>query len=99
MCVCVCVRAHAFLFIHKHAYIYPYIHLYIYIYIYIQTNMYLQHILSSSSCVISTDIPDPLLLPLPLVHRLRQVLRATPHIHTELLYVGSSWSPCFCLAI
>ena len=44
------------------------------------------------------DIPDPLSLspPLPIVHRFRQVLRATPRILTELLYVGSSWSPYFC---
>ena len=37
--------------------------------------------------------------PLPIFHCLRQVLRATPRIHTQLLYVGSSWSPCFCSAI
>ena len=28
-----------------------------------------------------------------------QVLRATSHIFTELLYVGLSWSPCFCSAM
>ena len=55
---------------------------------------------SSSSCrAISTDIPDPFSPPLPITHRFWQVLRATPHILTELLYVGSSWSPCFCSAM
>ena len=55
---------------------------------------------SSSSCrAISKDIPDPLSPLLPIVHRFWQVLRATSRIFTELLYVGSSWSPCFCLAM
>ena len=41
---------------------------------------------SSSSChAISTDIPESLSPPLPIVHRFRQVLRATPRILTELL--------------
>ena len=71
-------------------YIYTYInrnrnYIYIYIYIYI----------SSSYRIISTDIPDPFSRPLPIVHCFRQVLMATPPILTELLYVGSSWSPCF----
>ena len=43
--------------------------------------------------------PRHFLLPLPIVHRFRQVLRATPRILTELLYVGSSWLPCFCSAM
>ena len=51
---------------------------------------------SSSSCrATSTDIPDPLLPLLPIVHRLWQVFRATSRILTELLYVCSSWSSCF----
>ena len=55
---------------------------------------------SSSSCrATSTDIPDPLLPPLPIVHHFRQVLRATPRILTEQLCVGSRWLPCFCSAI
>ena len=55
---------------------------------------------SSSTCrAASTDIPDPLLPLLPIVHRLRQVFRATSRILTELLYVCSSWSSCFCSAI
>ena len=54
----------------------------------------------SSSCrAISTDIPDPLSAHVPIVHRFRQVLWATPRILTELLCVGSSWSPCFCSAM
>ena len=55
---------------------------------------------SSSSChTISTDIPDPLLPPLPIVHCFWQVLRATSHIGTELLYEGSSWSSCLCSSL
>ena len=47
---------------------------------------------SSSSCrATSTDILDPL----SIVHRFWQVLRAISCILTELLYVDSSWSPCF----
>ena len=56
--------------------------------------------MSSSSChAISTDIPDPLSPPLPIVHCFRQVFRATSRIDTELLYVGSSWSSCLCSAM
>ena len=56
--------------------------------------------ISSSSChAISTDIPDPLSPPLPIVHRFRWVLRAIPRILTELLYIGSSWPRCFCTAM
>ena len=62
--------------------------MYIYIYIYI-----------SSCYAISTDIPDPLSSPLPIVHCFRQVLRATSRIATELPYVGSSWSSCLCTSI
>ena len=42
---------------------------------------------------------DPLSPLLPIVHCSWQVLRATPRISTELLYVDSSWSPCFCSAM
>ena len=55
---------------------------------------------SSLSCrAISTDIPDPLSPPLPIVHCFRQVLRTTSRIGTELLYVGSSWSSCLCTSM
>ena len=55
---------------------------------------------SSSICrAASTDIPDPLLPLFPIVHRLRQVFRATTCILPELLYVCSSWSSCFYSAI
>ena len=55
---------------------------------------------SPSSCwAISTDIPDPLLPPLPIVHCFQQVLGATSHISTELLYVGSSWLSCLCTSM
>ena len=57
------------------------------------------HISTSSCHAISTDISDPLSPLLPIVHRFRQVLMATPRILTELLYVGPSWSPCFCSAM
>ena len=51
---------------------------------------------SSSFCrAISADIPGPLSPPLPLVHRIRQVLRIAPRILKEVLYVRSNWSPCF----
>ncbi len=55
---------------------------------------------SSSSCrAASMDIPDPLSPLLPIIHRLWQVFKATSRILTELLYVYSSWSFCFCSAI
>ena len=53
---------------------------------------------SSSSCAIGTDVPDPFLPPLSIVHNFWQVLRATLRILTELLYVDLSWLPCFCSA-
>ena len=61
--------------------------------------LYICIIISSSCCTISTDIPDPFSPPLPIIHCFWQVLRNTPRILTELLYVGSSWSPCFCSAV
>ena len=51
---------------------------------------------SSSSC---HHILGPLWPKLPIVHRHGQVFRATSHILTELLYVCSSRSSCFCSAI
>ena len=67
----------------------PDIYTYIYIYIYI-----------SSSCrTVSSDIPGPLSPLLPIIHRLRHVFWATSRILTQLLYVCSSWSSCFCSAI
>ena len=54
---------------------------------------------SSSCCAASMDIPDPLLPLFPIFHRFWQVLWATSHILTELLYVGSSWSLYFCSAM
>ena len=56
-------------------------------------------VLWSSCHAASTAIPDPLLPLLPIVHRLWQVFRTTSRILTELLYVCSSWSSCFCSAI
>ena len=55
--------------------------------------------LSSSCRAGSKDIPDPLSPLFPIVHRLWQVFGATSRILTELLYVGSGWSSCFCSAI
>ena len=54
---------------------------------------------SSSSRAASTDIPDPLSPHLPIIHHLRQVFRVTSCVLTQLLYVSSSWSSCFCTAI
>ena len=48
-----------------------------------------------SSChAISMDISDPVLPPFSIVHRSKQVFRATSGISTELLYVVSSWLSC-----
>ena len=52
--------------------------------------------LSSSHRAISTDILDPLLPPFSIVHCFQKVFRATSHISTELLYVGSRWLSCLC---
>ena len=58
------------------------------------------YISSSSSCHDAcTNIPDPLSPLLPIIHRFWQVFRAISRIVTELLYVCSSWSSSFCLAI
>ena len=55
---------------------------------------------SISSCrAISTDIPDTLSSPLPIVHCFRLVFRATSRIGTEQSNVGSSWSSCLCSAM
>ena len=54
---------------------------------------------SSSCCAISTNIPDPLSSALHIVHCFWQVLRATPRIITELLYVDLSWLPWFSSAM
>ena len=51
---------------------------------------------SSSRHAINTNIPDPLLPPLLLVHCFQQVFRVTSCIGKELLDVGSSWSSCLC---
>ena len=62
---------------------------------------YLYYLESSSSSgrATSMDILDPLSPLLPIVHRFWLVLKATSHILTELLYVGSSWLPYFCSAM
>ena len=61
----------------------------IYIYIYISSS-------SLSRRANSTDIPDPLLPPLPIVYYFQLVFRVTSRFGTKLLYVGSSWSSCLC---
>ena len=54
---------------------------------------------SSSSCrAISTDIPDPLSPPLPIVPCFRQLITTTSCISTEL-YVVSRWSFCLCSSL
>ena len=78
-------------------YTHTHIHVSARAYMHTNTHTHTYIYISSSSCrAISTDISDPLSLPLSIVHRFRQVFRATPRIYTELLYVGSSWSPCLC---
>ena len=65
----------------------------IYVYLCVNECMYM----SSSSChATGTDIPDPLLPLVPIVHRL---FRATSRNLTSLLNVCSSWSSRFCPAI
>ena len=54
---------------------------------------------SSSSSSRSTDIPDPLSPPLPIIHCFRQVFRTTSRIGTKLPYVGSYWSSCLSLSM
>ena len=52
---------------------------------------------SSSSChATSMDIPDPFSSPFSIVYSFKQVFRATSHISTELLYVGSGSLSCLC---
>ena len=51
---------------------------------------------SSSYRSASTDLPDPLSPPVSIVHLFLDVFKATSSIVTELLYIGSSWSSCFC---
>ena len=49
---------------------------------------------SSSLCrAASKDIPDPLSPSVSIIHRSREVFKAIFCISTELLYIGSSWSP------
>ena len=53
--------------------------------------------ISSLSCHgASKDLPDSLPPPVSVVHRSREVLKATSCIGTELLYVGSSRSSGLC---
>ena len=55
---------------------------------------------SSSSCLaISTDIAFPLSPPLTIAHFFQQLFRGTPHICTDLQYVGSCWSSCLLFSI
>ena len=42
----------------------------------------------------STDLPDPLLPPVYIIHHSRKVFQALSYIGTELLYIGSSLSLC-----
>ena len=92
-------------YVQRNIYIYIYIYIYqisgtrIYIYIYIRRGHLLCKNIYISSCATSKDVPDPFSPLLPIVHHFWQVFRTTSCILTELLYVGSSWSPCFCLAM
>ena len=84
------------IYLYKHTSLSVYLSLSFSPHVHTHTHTYI----SLSSCrATSTDIPDPLSPLLPIVHRLRQVFRATSRILTELLYVCSSWSSRFCSAI
>ena len=62
------------------------------IYIYIYICYHFHH-----PChAISFDILDLFSPHLPIPHCFQQILRATSRIGTELLYVGSGWTSCFC---
>ena len=54
---------------------------------------------SSSFHTTSTDLPDPPLPPISIVHCSQDVFKATSFIGIELLYIGSSWSSYICLSI
>ena len=80
-----------------------YTHIYVNTYIYRlppptfrHTHTHMRIRTSSSYCAICTDIPDRLSPHLPIVNCFRQILRATSHIGTELLYVGSNWTSYLC---
>ena len=98
MCVCVCVCMCGFLlqpFHYNHL-----LDLFLNILVPVTLLLTILSSSSSSSChAASTDFSYTLSPLLPIVHRFWSVLRATPLILTELLYVGSSWSSCFCPAI
>ena len=51
---------------------------------------------SSSCCAASADVPGPLSPPFSLVHHSQEVFQAISCVGTVLLYIGSSWSSCFC---
>ena len=58
---------------------------------------YMNPLIPSSSCrTASTDLPDPLSPLVSIIHCSRLVFKAISCIGTDLLYIGSSWSSCFC---
>ena len=58
------------------------------------------HYFSSSSChAASTDLPDPLLHSISIIHCSREVCQATSCIGTELLHIGSNWLFNLCLSM
>ena len=62
---------------------------------YINYHQISSYIISSSCCAASTDLPDPHLLPVSIIHCFRKVFQATSCISTEFLYIGSSFAcPC-----
>ena len=76
----------------KYTYIYisPYISIHKYIYIYTYIFIYIIMIIIFSN----TDFPDPLLPPVSIVYRSRQVLQVTSCIGTEQLCIGSRCFAC-----
>ena len=80
-----------------------YIYTYIFIYIYANVLVYTPHIplctSSSSWRATSMDFPDPFPSFVSIIHRSWQVFHTTSCISTELLLIGSSWSPNPCSSV
>ena len=57
------------------------------------------HATDSSEQSASTDLPDLLSLPVPIVHCSWEVFKSVSCIGTELLYIGSSCSSCLCFSM
>ena len=63
---------------------------------FIQSTLKEYSYIMSSSQAASMDLPDPLLPPISIAHRSREVFQAISCIGTELLYIGFSWLSYLC---